>query len=171
MEPPRVGERGVDWRIYTHTHTHTYIYTYTYICIHTHTHTHTYIYIYIYTYIYIYIHIYIYIYIHIHAHTHIYPPIYTPLPNSRWLHHTALRYVRKAQRGAYTWWKGLNSIKTRSKWAQKFCLSIPNGLGSLLEKPHFSPIFDPFLVPKRPIFKAFWDFPWPKTRHHGLKMC
>ena len=32
--------------------------------------------------------------------------------------------------------------------------------------------FDPFLTivgPKRPIFKAFWDFPWPKTRHHGLK--
>ena len=24
----------------------------------------------------------------------IYPPIYTPIPNSRWLHHTALRYVR-----------------------------------------------------------------------------
>ena len=22
---------------------------------------------------------------------------------------------------------------------------------------------------KHPIFKAFWDFPWPKTRHHGLK--
>ena len=35
----------------------------------------------------------------------------------------------------------------------------------------FSPILDPFLVSKRPIFKAFWDFPWPKTRHHGLKMA
>ena len=23
--------------------------------------------------------------------------------------------------------------------------------------------------PKRPIFKASWDFPWPKTRHHELK--
>ena len=52
--------------------------------------------------------IYIYIYIYI------YPPIYTPLPNSRWLHHTA-RYVRKAERGAYTWWKWLNSIKKASK--------------------------------------------------------
>ena len=29
--------------------------------------------------------------------------------------------------------------------------------------------FDPFLVPKRPIFKAFWDFPWAKTQHHRLK--
>ena len=36
-------------------------------------------------------------------------------------------------------------------------------------KPRFSPIFDALLVPKRPIFKVFWDFPWPKTRHHGLK--
>ena len=33
----------------------------------------------------------------------------------------------------------------------------------------FWPIFDPFLVLKRPIFKAFSDFPWPLTRHHGLK--
>ena len=24
-------------------------------------------------------------------------------------------------------------------------------------------IRDPLLVPKRPIFKEFWDFPWPKT--------
>ena len=36
-------------------------------------------------------------------------------------------------------------------------------------KTRFSPIFDPFLVPKRPIFKAFWDFPWPITHQHGLK--
>ena len=38
-------------------------------------------------------------------------------------------------------------------------------------KTRFSPIFDPFLVPKRPIFKAFWDFPWPIMHHHGLKMA
>ena len=37
-------------------------------------------------------------------------------------------------------------------------------------KNAFSPIFDPFLVPKRPLFKAFWPFPWAKTCHHGLKM-
>ena len=29
--------------------------------------------------------------------------------------------------------------------------------------------FHPFLVAKQPIFKAFWDFPWPKTRHQSLK--
>ena len=30
-------------------------------------------------------------------------------------------------------------------------------------------IFDPFLLPKRPLFKAFWDFAWAKMRPHGLK--
>ena len=25
-------------------------------------------------------------------------------------------------------------------------------------------------VPQRPIFKAFWDFPWAKTGDLGLKM-
>ena len=39
-----------------------------------------------------------------------YPLIHTPLHNSRWLHHTALRYVRRAQLGAYMWWKGLTSV-------------------------------------------------------------
>ena len=29
----------------------------------------------------------------------------------------------------------------------------------------FSPIFGP-----KALFKAFWDFPCAKTRHHGLKM-
>ena len=30
-------------------------------------------------------------------------------------------------------------------------------------------VFDAFLVLKRPIFKAFCDFPWLITRHHALK--
>ena len=34
---------------------------------------------------------------------------------------------------------------------------------------HFSPIFDPFVVPKQPIFKAMWDFRRAKTGHHELK--
>ena len=29
--------------------------------------------------------------------------------------------------------------------------------------------FDPFLTTQRPIFKAFWDFPWAKMRDLGLK--
>ena len=36
-------------------------------------------------------------------------------------------------------------------------------------KTAFLTHFYPFLVLKRPIFKAFWHFPWPKTRHHRLK--
>ena len=79
----------------------------------------------------IYVCIYIYIYISSNLH---------PSPNSRWLHHTALRYVRRAQSGAYTWWKGLNSVKTCSKQAKNTCLSIKNDPGSFLEKR----ILDPF---------------------------
>ena len=30
-------------------------------------------------------------------------------------------------------------------------------------KKHFRPIFDPVLVLKRPIFKAFWGSPWPES--------
>ena len=52
------------------------------------------------------------------------------------------------------------------KWAHFTCFCTPNGLGSFLEKR----IFDPFLVAKQPIFKAFWDFRKAKTGHHELKM-
>ena len=61
---------------------------------------------------------------------------------------------------------GPKRVPMGSKWAKTTCLSIPKGSGSLFEKR----VFDLFLVPKRPIFKAFWDFPWAKRRHHGLKM-
>ena len=80
-----------------------------------------------------------------------------PFPNSRWLHHTALRYGRRAQSGACMWWKGLNSVKTSSKRAKNTCLSIPNGVGSLLEKR----VFDPFLT-------HFWSQNGPFSRHCGI---
>ena len=80
------------------------------------------------------------------------------------------RYVRKAQSGAYMWWKGLNSVKTGSKRAKNTCLSIPNGPGSLLEKRGFDPFLTHFLVPKQPHFKVFWDVPRAKTRRHRLKV-
>ena len=83
------------------------------------------------------------------------PLIYTPLPNSTWLHHTALRYVRKVQHGAYMWLKGLNSVKTGSKWAHFTGLSLPNGSGSHLDKNIFHPFFTHFLLPRCPLFKAF----------------
>ena len=79
-----------------------------------------------------------------------------PSPNSRWLHHTALRYVRRAQSGAYMWWKGLSSVKTGSKRAKNPCLSIPNGPGSLSEKR----VFDSFLT-------HFWSQNGPFSRHFG----
>ena len=41
----------------------------------------------------------------------------------------------------------------------------------IFEKTHFLPMFDPFLVPKRPIFKAFWDFRRVQTGYHALKMA
>ena len=83
-----------------------------------------------------YIHTKIYIYIYI------YPLIYTPLPNSRWLHHTALTYVRRVQLGSYMCQKGLNWVKTGSKWARFTCLCTQNGAGRHLEKG----LFDRFLT-------------------------
>ena len=119
MEPPRVGERGVDKRIY------------------------------------------IYIYI--------YPLIYTPLPNSRWLHHTALRCVRRVQLGAYMWWKALKSIKTGPKWAKNTCLCTPNGPGSLLEKRIFDPFCTHFCSQNGPFSRHFGIFHGPKPVPMGSK--
>ena len=86
-----------------------------------------------------------------------YPLIYTPLPNCRWLHHTALRYVRRPQLVAYMWRKGLNSVKGGSKWAHFTCLCTPNGPGTLLEKH----IFDPFST-------QFCSQSGPFSRHFGI---
>ena len=61
-------------------------------------------------------------------------------------------------------------VTTGSKRAKYTCLSSANGPTSLLEKRVFDMFFHPYLVPKVPISKALWDFPWPKTRHHRLKM-
>ena len=37
-------------------------------------------------------------------------------------------------------------------------LGTPNAPGSFFGKCNIDPFFDSFLVPKHPIFKAFWDF-------------
>ena len=65
--------------------------------------------------------------------------------------------MRRAQSGTYMWGKGLNSVKTGSKCAKNTCLSIPNGVGSLLEKR----AFDPFLT-------HFWSQNGPFSRHFGI---
>ena len=88
---------------------------------------------------------------------YIYPLIYTPLPNSRWLHHTGLRYLRRVQLGAHMWRKELHWVKTGSNWAKNTCLGIPNGPGSLLERC----VFDPF-------FTDFWSQNGPFSRHFRI---
>ena len=93
----------------------------------------------------------------------------TPLPNSRWLHHTALRYVRRVQLGAYTWRKGLNSVKTGSKWAQNTCSCTPNGPGSLLEKHIFDPFWTHFCSQNGPFSRHFGIFHGPKPVPMGSK--
>ena len=122
----------------TITMTRLYIFVYIYMCVCVCVCICIYVYVYIYMCVCVCVCMCVCIYIYIY----IYPPIYTPLPNSRWLHHPALRHVRKVQRGAYMWQKGLNSIKTGSKWSQNTCLCTPNCSESLLEKR----VFDPFLT-------------------------
>ena len=107
------------------------------------------------------------IYMNINIHT--YPLIYTPLPNSMWLHHRALRYVRRVQLGVYMWLKGLSSVKTGSKWAKNTCLSIPNGPGSLLEKCVLDPFFTHFWPQNGPFSKHFGIFRGPKRITTGSK--
>ena len=52
---------------------------------------------------------------------------------------------------------GAKRVTTGSKRAKTTCLSIPNGLGSLLEKR----VFDPFLT-------HFWSQNGPFSRHFGI---
>ena len=59
--------------------------------------------------------------------TRIHPLIYTPVPNSMWLHNTPVRYARNVQLGAFMWLDGLNWVKIGSKWAQLSRLRTPNG--------------------------------------------
>ena len=61
--------------------------------------------------------------------------------------------------------EGPKWLAMSSKWAHFTCSCTPNGLGWFLENY----IFDPFLVPKQPIFKAFWDFRRAKAGHDELE--
>ena len=61
--------------------------------------------------------------------------------------------------------------KTRDlepKTGQRPLFEPPKWPTITFRKMRFSPSFDPFLVLKRPLFKAFWDFPRAKKRHHAL---
>ena len=104
-----------------------------------------------------------------HTHTHTHPLIYTPLPHARWLHHTAIRCVQRAHCGAYMWWKGLNSVKTGSKYAHFTCLWTPNGPASLLEKHIFYPFLTHFWSQNGPFSREFGIFHEPKRVIAGSK--
>ena len=102
-------------------------------------------------------------------YVYIYPLIYTPLPNSMWLCPMALRYVRSVQLGAYMWQKGLNSVKTGSKWAHFTCFCTPSGLASLLEKRAFDPFLNHFCSQKGPFSRHLGIFHGPKRVTMGSK--
>ena len=55
------------------------------------------------------------------------------------------------------WWKGLNRVKTRSKWAHFTCLCTPNGPRATLHKC----AFDPFGT-------HFWSQNGAFSRHFGV---
>ena len=78
-------------------------------------------------------------------------------------------YMQRAQSGAYMWWKGLNSVKTGSKWAKNTCLSMPNGPGSLLEKRVFHPFLTHFSPQNDPFSRHFGICHGPKRISTGSK--
>ena len=65
---------------------------------------------------------------------------------------------------------GRKRVTTRSIRAEKTWFQHPKWSGIIFGKGRFWLIFEPFFVPKRPIFKAFWGFLWRNTRHQGLEM-
>ena len=79
-----------------------------------------------------------------------------------WHHPTALRYVRRAEFGAYMWQKGLNLVKTGSKRAHFTCLCTPNGPKSLWEKRIFDPCVTQFCSQSGPFSRHFGIFHGPK---------
>ena len=68
-----------------------------------------------------------------------------------------------------TWWKGLNWIKTGSKWAQDHCLCTPNGPGSLMEKRVFDRFPTHFCSQNGPFSRHIWSFNGPKHVQMGPK--
>ena len=65
--------------------------------------------------------------------------------------------------------RGPKLLNMGSKWDHSTCLCNPNSPKVCLEKHIFGPIFDSFLVPKQPIFKAFCESGGAKMACNGLK--
>ena len=66
------------------------------------------------------------------------------------------------------WQKGLNSVEVGSKWAHFSCLSIPNGLGSILEKRVWDRLFTKF-APKAAPFQGILGFSMGENASTGSK--
>ena len=77
--------------------------------------------------------------------------------------------MRRVQLGAYMWRKGLNSVKTSSKWADFICLCTPNGPGSLLEKRVCDPFFTHYCFQNGPFSRYFGIWHGPKHVTVGSK--
>ena len=67
------------------------------------------------------------------------------------------------------WWKGLNLVKTGSKWAKNTCLSIPNGPESLVGKRVFDPFLTHFCSQIDPFSRPYGLFHGPKRATTGSK--
>ena len=84
--------------------------------------------------------------------------IFEPLVVPKWLIFKTLSHSR----GPKLQENGLKTAQfqffVHSKWSK-----------IIFGKTHFRPIFDLYLVPKQPIFKALWDFWRAKTGNHRLK--
>ena len=115
---------------------------------------------------YIYIYIYIYIYTYIYIYIYIYPLIYTPLPYSMWLR-------SKVHARGTTWCihvaEGTKLDQNGLKMGSIHLFVHPQWFNITLGKTCFGPIFHPFLLPNRPLFKEYWDFHGSKPVQMGSK--
>jgi hypothetical protein len=63
--------------------------------------------------------------------------IYTPLPNSKRLHNTALRYAGSVQIGAFMWLDGLNWVKMGAKMGANIPFEYLKWSRIIFGKTHF----------------------------------
>ena len=121
--------------------------------------------------IYIYIYIYIDVCVCVCVCVCVYPLIYTPLPNSRWLHHTAPRCVQGDNLLHTCGGRGLKSIKTGSKWGKNNCSGTPNGPRSISEKHVLDPFPTHFCSQNGPFSSHFGIYHGPKPVPMGSKLA
>ena len=102
-----------------------------------------------------------------YIHIYLYPVIYIPLPNYRWLHNMAVRYLQSVKVSANMWPSGQNLAETGSKWAQFIRLCTPNSPRTLLEKRVLDPFFTHFCSQNGLFSRHFRIFSRPKRVTKG----